>query len=163
MTDDQTSKPVTPNDAPPTISTPSEDILAPAEPIDAESLTATEGLVQRLSSQLDELKVKQKELADMLKGIFDNDEEFTKAQTIATESQKALKDRQASLNGSQQVQELRTKITDLREDMKMVQDSLNTHLVNYFQMTGTTSFPTGDGNEREFSLLAKLKPPARKN
>jgi hypothetical protein len=130
----------------------------PASLIDAESLTATEGLIQRLSSQLDELKIKQKELADMLKGVFDNDETFTTAQTAATESQKAVKDRLADLNGGEEVQTLRGKLTDIREDLKMVQDSLNIHLVNYFQMTGATSFPTSDGNERDFTLQAKLKP-----
>lgn len=130
--------------------------------IDAESLTATQGLVQRLSSQLDELKLKQKELADMLKGIFDNDEEFNTAQATAKEATQSIKNRLSALNATEEVKQLRAKLVDLREDMKMVQDSLNTHLVNYFQITGTTSFPTVDGHEREFSLLAKLKPPAKK-
>jgi predicted nucleic acid-binding Zn-ribbon protein len=141
-----------------------DDVLVktPTDSVDAESLTATEGLVQRLSSQLDELKVKQKELSEMLKGIFDNDEEFTTAQSEAKEVSKKLKDRLSALNGSQEVQTLRGKITELREDLKMVQDSLNTHLVNYFQMTGTQSFPTVEGGEREFQLVAKLRPPAKK-
>ena len=127
--------------------------------VDPDSFNATEGLVQRLSMQLDELKVKQKELADMLKGVFDNDEEFTTAQTAAEEAGKSLKDRLSVLNNSTQVKEMRIKLTEVREDLKMVQDSLNVHLVNYFQMTGgSTSFPTPDGTERDFTLQAKLKP-----
>lgn len=135
-----------------------EDIDPSQSAIDAESLNATQGLVVRLATQLDQLKVKQKELSDMLKGIFDNDEDFTTAQTAATESQKALKDRLAFLNNTPEVQNVRVKLTEVREDTKMVQDSLNVHLVNYFQMTGVTSFPTPDGNERDFTLQAKLKP-----
>lgn len=139
MADDSNNQPTTPD-------------------IDPETLQATESLIQRLSNQLDELKTKQKELREMLKGIFDNDEELTKALEVSKEAATALKDRQSHLNTTTEVKELKAKITDVREDTKMVQDSLNLHLVNYFQLTGTQSFPTVDGNEREFTLKAQLKP-----
>lgn len=132
-----------------------------ADPFDADSLTATQGLVQRLSSQLDELKIKQKELSDMLKGIFDNDEEMTQALEVSKEASQKLKERQSNLNATTEVKELRVKVADVREDLKMVQDSLDLHLVNYFHMTGTQSFPTPDGSEREFTLKAHLKPPKK--
>lgn len=123
-----------------------------------ETVTATEALVQRLSFQLDELKHKQKELADMLKGVFDNDEEFTSAQTLAKDASAALKDRLQHLNSTPQVSELRAKLVETREDLKLVNDSLNVHLINYYTLTGSTSFPTPDGSERDFTLQAKLKP-----
>lgn len=126
--------------------------------MDAESLNATQSLIQRLSTQLDELKAKQKELSEMLKGIFDNDPDLTKALDVSKEATKSLKDRQSILNNTPEVKELRSKLVDNREDTKMVEDSLNLHLVNYFQVTGAQSFPTPDGNEREFTLKAHLKP-----
>lgn len=130
----------------------------PAEAFDKESMSATEGLIQRLATQLDELKAKQKELGEMLKGIFENDETLSKTQAEAKTATKALKDRQGQLNETQEVKDLKMKLTDLKEDMKMIEESLDIHCLNYYQMTNTMTFPTADGSEREFVLKARLKP-----
>ncbi len=127
------------------------------QPLDVESLNATQSLVQRLADQMDEISLKQKELNTMLKNIFDNDTTLAEAKNAAKEAANAVKTRQADLNNSQEVKEVKLKLSETKEDLAMIQDSLNVHLVNYYQMTGATSFPTSDGGEREFSLLAKLK------
>ena len=125
---------------------------------DRESVIAVEGLVQRLSEQMDELVNKQKEVGAMLKNIFDNDEELEKAQALAKEAGKTFKERSARLHDTQEVKDLKMKLSEIKDDMKMVQESLDTNLLNYYQMTTTMSFPTPDGNEREYTLKAKLKP-----
>lgn len=130
----------------------------PAESFDQESMNATEGLIQKLATQLDELKAKQKQLSEMLKGIFDNDETFAKTQAEAKEAAKAFKDRSVQLNESPEVKDLKMKLADLKEDLKMVEESLDIHCLNYYQMTNTMTFPTPDGSEREFMLKARLKP-----
>jgi phage-related tail protein len=128
---------------------------------DAESLSAVQGLVQRLSDQLDTLVQKQKEVSNMLKSVFENDDDLTKAQNEAKVVTKNLKDRQTYLNETQEVKDLKIKLADIRDDIKMVQESLDTHLLNYYQMTSAMSFPTADGSEREYALKAKLKPKKR--
>lgn len=143
---------------PPAVQKALQDDEKPAEAFDQESMTATEGLIQRLATQLDELKVKQKELGEMLKGIFENDETLSTAQTQAKEATKTLKDRQGQLNETQEVKDIRMKLGDLKEDMKMIEESLDIHCLNYYQMTNSMVFPTLDGSEREFVLKARLKP-----
>lgn len=124
---------------------------------DSESYQATQNLIARLSTQLEELENEQKKVKDMLKDVFDNDAELSTAEETAKEAQKTQKERQGQLNDTQQVKDLRSKISDFQEDIKMVKESLNTHLINYFQMTGSMSVDMPDGNEREFTLNARLK------
>ena len=126
--------------------------------IDTEALTATQGLIQRLSNQLDTLTKKQKELNDMLKGVFENDEKLQEADTVAQEANQTVKSRKKDLNDSQEVKDVKMKITDVREDVKMVKESLNTHLINYFQMTTSFLVDLPDGSEREMVIQARLKP-----
>jgi hypothetical protein len=129
--------------------------------VDEDSLTATQNLIHRLSLQMDDLKTKQKEVADMIRGVFDNDETLNEAETVAKEATKQAKERKSDLNETAEIKDLKLKLFDIREDLKMVQESLNTHLVNYFQMTGSTAVDLPDGTEREFKLEAKLKPASK--
>lgn len=130
----------------------------PISKIDQDSLDATQSLIHRLSGQLDELKTKQKELTDMVKGIFDNDDKLSTAKNTADEATKEARTRKQEINETTEIKELHIKVADVKEDLKMVQESLNTHLVNYFQMTGSTAVDLPDGTEREFKLTARLKP-----
>lgn len=125
---------------------------------DQESFDAVQALIQRLSTQLDTLKTKQQELNQMLKNVFENDEDLQQAEIVAKEQSVAVKDRKSQITQTNEVMELKMKIVDIREDLKMVQESLNTHLLNYYQMTNSMTFPTESGGEREFKIEAKLKP-----
>lgn len=125
---------------------------------DRESVAAVEGLIQRLSEQMDQLIQKQRSLGVMLKSIFDNDEAIGQAQTVVQEASQSLKGRQGELNDTQEVKDLKMKLVEVKDDIKMVSEALDTHLLNYYEMTKTLSFPTVDGNEREYTLKAKLKP-----
>lgn len=126
--------------------------------VDNDTLTASQNLIGRLGVQLDDLKQKQKEVREMIKGVFENDEGLTEAETKAEEVTQTIKDRKSQLNESAEIKELKIKLAEINEDMKLVQESLTAHLVNYFQLTGSTSVDLPDGSEREFELLAKLKP-----
>jgi hypothetical protein len=128
---------------------------------DADALTATQGLIGRLSGQLDELSTKQKELKNMLKNVFENDQQLAEAEVKAQDLNQEVKTRKLDLNQTQEVQDLKMKLSDITEDLKMVQESLNTHLLNYFQMTESTVVDMPDGTEREMDLKAKLKPPRK--
>lgn len=124
---------------------------------DATALDATLNLIIRLSQQLDELTKKQKDLKDMLKGIYDNDEELAKANAEAENQMKAAKSRKNNLSQSAQAMDLKVKIADMSDDLKMIQESLNTHLLNYYQLTGSKAVDFPGGEEREMVIRAKLK------
>lgn len=130
----------------------------PATPaFDATALDATQNLIVRLTQQLEDLQKKQKELKDMLKGIFDNDENLQKAQIEAEAQLKSAKSRKNELGQSSQAMELKGKLADVSEDLKLIMDSLNTHLLNYYQLTGSTAVDFPGGEEREMVIRAKLK------
>ena len=128
------------------------------EEFDDESLTATQGLIARLSRQMDEVSANIKLQKEMLQGIFDNDEQLSQAKTLADEAKKTQKERQGNLNNQKEVKDLRMKISEFTEDLKTIKESLNTHLINYFQATGVMLVDMPGGEEREFTLTAKLKP-----
>lgn len=127
------------------------------ETLDATALDATQNLIIRLSQQLEDLEKQHKDLKDMLKGVFDNDETLTKANQEAEAHMKTAKSRKTEISGSSEVIELRTKMADLAEDVKLIQESLNTHLLNYYQLTGSKAVDFPGGEEREMIIKAKLK------
>lgn len=132
-----------------------------ADSFDQESYQATQNLILRLGRQQDELQEQIKQMRDMLSNIFENDESFTQAQVTANEATSLLKKRRGELNETEEVVTLKAKIKDANEDLKLVKESLNNHLINYFQLTGSTALDLPDGQEREFTLNAKLKRPKR--
>lgn len=159
MTEDMIQAvPATPTDDQAAAVQPTDSTINPATPlVDAETLDATQNLIIRLTQQLEDLQKKQHDLKDMLKGVFDNDEELQKAEQIVTEQSKMAKNRKTELSASSQAIDLKTKIADLSEDIKMVIESLNTHLLNYYQLTGSQTVDFPGGEEREMVIRAKLK------
>jgi predicted nucleic acid-binding Zn-ribbon protein len=130
--------------------------------VDPEALDATQNLIIRLTQQLEDLEKQQKDIKDMLKGVFDNDEALAKAQEVAEEQLKTAKSRRTEIAGSQQAIDFKVKIADLAEDIKMIMESLNTHLLNYYQLTGSQTVDFPGGEEREMVIKAKLKKGAPK-
>ena len=128
------------------------------EQYDTEALDATQGLISRLSGQLDDLKKKQKEFREMLKGVYENDTQLNEAENKAQAITQEVKSRKADITATAEVQDIKMKITEVTEDLKLVQESLNTHLLNYYQMTNSMTVDLPDGTERDFVLKATLKP-----
>lgn len=138
-------------------------VTTPATPlVDAETLDATQNLIIRLTQQLEDLQKQQRDLKEMLKNVFDNDDKLQQAEQIVDEQSKTAKLRKTELSQTPQAIELKMKIADLSEDVKMVMESLNTHLLNYYQLTGSKAVDFPGGEEREMDIRARLKKTAPK-
>lgn len=124
---------------------------------DTESFQATQNLIMRLGRQQDELSEALKQQREMLSNIFNNDEVIATAQVVADEASSKLKKRKTEIDQTDEAMQLKAKIKDLNEDLKLVKESLNNHLITYFQLTGSMALDLPDGQEREFSLNARLK------
>lgn len=125
---------------------------------DQESFMAIKGLIQRLSVQLDEAKEKQKEYKQRLKNIFDNDSQLSEFEEQAKEAGLSFKKRKAELSDSLEGKEVKAKIKEYSEEIRDLEESLTNSLLSYYQVTGTQSFDTLSGEEREFKLKARLLP-----
>lgn len=154
MDQDDTKTVTIENEATDTVEAPNE---STSSTIESDTLDATQNLIIRLSQQLEDLEIQQKNLREMLKGIFDNDESLQQAQQIVDEQSKTARSRKTELSQSPQAIEIKTKIADLSEDIKMIAESLNTHLLNYYQLTGSKAVDFPGGEEREMVIRAKLK------
>lgn len=143
--------------------TQTETAATPATPlVDAETLDATQNLIIRLTQQLEDLQKQQHDLKEMLKNIFDNDDKLQQAQQIVDEQSKTARSRKTEISQTPQAIELKMKIADMSEDLKMVMESLNTHLLNYYQLTGSKAVDFPGGEEREMVIRARLKKTAPK-
>lgn len=124
----------------------------------AESLTSLQNLIERNANELDRLSSEQKQLRESLKNVFENNAPLAEAESKAQTVTQELKQIKESLDNSPEVRQLKLKLSELKEEMKEIEESLNNHLINLFQMTGSNSFDTSDGDQREFVVRAKVKP-----
>ena len=122
-----------------------------------EEFRSLQNLIVVLTHQQDEIKANLKNLKQMYKNIFENDEDLVKHEESLSQAKKSVNDRKTELKGRGDVIELRSKIEDASEDLLMVTDSLSNHLLNYFQITGSKTVDLPGGNEREYTIKAKLK------
>lgn len=128
------------------------------EGFDQETFVAVKGLIQRLSVQLDEVREKQKEFKQRLKNILENDGQLSEFEEQAKEASKAYKTRKQELTNSTEAKEIKMKVKEYSEEITDLEESLTNSLLSYFQITGTQSFDTPTGEEREFKLKARLLP-----
>ena len=136
-----------------------EDVLAkpPAE-FDQETFNAVSNLVHRLSIELDELKTKKKEFKEQLDAIQLNDDKYNELEENAKKASEAFKARKKELQNRPDTQAVQAKIKETSEEMRDIEESLSNNLLSYYQMTGARVFDTPTGDEREFTLKARLKP-----
>lgn len=139
-----------------TVPTPVEPSIEPA--FDQETYNAVQNLIARLSAQLDELNQNVRSQREMLSNVYENDATLAEAKEKVQAIKNEEKAQQSKLAETEEVIGIKTKIAEITEDIKMVKDSLNTHLLNYYQMTGSTTVDLPDGTEREFTINANLKP-----
>ena len=123
----------------------------------AETLTSLQHVIERNAMELDRLKNELKEARESMKNVAENDTELAEAEEKANVFMQQMKERKAKLQTSPQVVQLKTKIGELNEQKKEVEEALNNHLLNLFQITGTKTFDTSSGEQREFSVRASLK------
>ncbi len=125
---------------------------------DQETYNAVQNLIARLSAQLDELNQNIRSQREMLSNVYENDATLAEAKEKVQAIKNEEKAQQSKLSETEEVMGIKTKIAEISEDIKMVKESLNTHLLNYYQMTGSTTVDLPDGTEREFTVNANLKP-----
>ncbi len=121
-----------------------------------ESVMATQAIINRQAQRLDTLREDVKRINDSLKSILDNDEQLSITEHELKESTKKLKERKAQLTQSAESVQLKYKMKEVREQIKELEESLNNHLLNYYQLTGTKVFDTDSGEQREFRVTAKI-------
>ena len=132
------------------------DELAASDRI-AETLTALQTVIERNANELGTLDKQLKEKREMLSNILDNDQELATAQAEAKKNTEAVKQRKADVAAQPQAVNLKLEIAELAQNKKEIEEALSSHLVNYHQLTGSTSFDTADGDQWEFAIKARVK------
>lgn len=124
----------------------------------AQTLTALQNVIERNALELQRLANELKELRETVKNVFENDNELAIAQEQVSVFAQQLKERKAKLDSNPVITQNKVKIGELTEQKKEVEEALSNHLLNYFQLTNSTSFDTSDGDQWEFTVHAKVKP-----
>lgn len=128
----------------------------------ADTLLSLQNLIERNANELDRLNGEIKEMRQSLKNIFDNDPALNEATEIAQKATVDIKERKQQIDNNPEVRQIKLKMADIKEETKEIEETLNSHLINLFQLTGSNSFDTSDGDQREFVLRAKVKPKGQK-
>lgn len=122
----------------------------------ADTVMATQAIINRQAMRLDSLKEDMQKVNESMKSILDNDAELSAADMELKEASKKQKERKARLVQSAESMQLKYKLKEIREQIVELEESLNNHLLNYYQLTGTKVFDTDDGGQREFKVIAKM-------
>ena len=123
----------------------------------AETLSALQGIIERNAHELQNVEHELKEKRQMLKNIFDNDTTLHEAEEQAQTANKKAKERKTEISNNSQAVSLKLQIAEINQNKKEIEEALSNHLVNYHQLTGSTSFDTSDGDQWDFSIRAKVK------
>jgi chromosome segregation ATPase len=141
-------------------STDSSDEAAQSDQV-AQTLSSLQNVIERNANELTRIGDELKNKRESLKNVFDNDTDLAVAEEQVQELSNQVKERRAKMQADPQVTTLKVQIGELNEQKKEIEETLSNHLVNYYQMTNSTSFDTSDGDQWEFNIRAKVK--ARKN
>lgn len=123
----------------------------------AQTLHSLENVIESKAKKLMQLKDKMKKKRQMISNVFENDQEYQEVEEQKTEVYQEWKQRKNTLNETVQVRQLKEDLRDLKNDQKDLEASLSNHLINYHQLTNSTSFDTSDGDQWEFKIKAKVK------
>ena len=135
----------------------SDDEVAQSDQV-AQALTALQNVIERNANELNRVSDELKEKRDSLKNIFEDDQELAVAEEQVQQFSSQVKERRAKLQADPQSTGLKVQIGELNEQKKEIEETLSNHLVNYYQLTHSTSFDTSDGDQWEFKIHAKVKP-----
>lgn len=127
----------------------------------AQALAALQNVIERNANELQRISNELKEKREMMKNVFENDAELATAEEQVSLISNQVKERKAKLQADPQITTLKVQVGELNEQKKEIEETLSNHLVNYYQMTNSTSFDTSDGDQWEFRISARVK--ARKS
>jgi chromosome segregation ATPase len=122
-----------------------------------ETLTALQNVIERNVSELDRLKEQLTSYKDSLRNIMDNDETLSAAEEKATQVSQKVKERKAELHSTLEANQLKANITEVSARKKEIEEALNNHLLNLYQLTGAKTFDTSAGETREFDIRASIR------
>ncbi len=123
-----------------------------------DTLSALQALLERQAERVDDLRRKIRAASESMKSIMDNDEKLTEVTQAIEKVSQDMKSRKKTLTDSPEFREQRSKTVELKDELKELEESLNSHLISYFQQTGVKTFDTTGGDQREFKLYAKVLP-----
>lgn len=124
----------------------------------AQSLQYLQNVIERNATELERIEHELKEKRESLQSVFENDAELSVAEEEAQQASMKLKERRGNLQNNPQVATLRVQLKEIQDQKKEVEETLSNHLINYFQITQSTSFDTSDGDQWDFSVKARVKP-----
>ncbi|MBP9819859.1 hypothetical protein KBC79_03915 [Candidatus Woesebacteria bacterium] len=139
------------------VSASSDDEVAASDEL-AQTLGYLQGVIERNAEQLTRLQDELKEKRDSLKSVYENDTTLATVEEEAQAVANKVKEKKAQIKSSAQVVTLHSQIGELNEQKKEIEETLSNHLLNYYQLTNSTSFDTSDGDQWEFNIRAKVKP-----
>lgn len=123
----------------------------------ADTLTHLQSVIERNAHQLEELKKQLKEKRESLQSLFESDAKLVEAEAEMKKQAEQLGQEKSRVQSSPTTLAIKTQLADLREQQKEIEETLNSHLLNYYQLTNSTSFDTSDGDQWDFKISAKLK------
>ncbi len=123
----------------------------------AETLHSLENVIESKARKLMRVKQTMKKKRQMVKDVFENDATFQDVAEQKDEVYQQWRQRKTTLNETPQVKQLKEDLRDMKNDQKDLEESLSNHLINYHQLTNSTSFDTSEGDQWEFKIKAKVK------
>lgn len=135
----------------------SEDAEVEASNKIAETLNALQGVIERNAHELQELDKTVREKRNMLKNMIDNSADIGEVEAKAKALNDELKQKKAKIAADPATVSLKLQIAELSQNKKEIEETLSDHLVNYYQLTGSTSFDTSDGDQWEYNIKARVK------
>ncbi|MFH2022122.1 MAG: hypothetical protein ABIJ33_02490 [Patescibacteria group bacterium] len=123
----------------------------------ADTLTSLQSLIERNAKRINQVRQDLREKKESLKSVYDNDGQLSSAQEELKQYDQKVRERQVQISNDPQAVTLRNDIGELNESKKDLEMALSDHLVNYYQLTNSTSFDTSDGDQWEFKITAKVK------
>jgi DNA repair ATPase RecN len=123
----------------------------------AETITALQNVIERNVEQLDEITDQIKHYREQMRNIFDNDPVLGEAEEQAAVVVNQVKERKSKLKADPEFTKLGVEVSELTDRKNDIRQALSGHLVNYYQLTNSTSFDTSDGDQREFTVSASVK------
>lgn len=123
----------------------------------AKSLNYLQNVIERNATELERVEHEIKEKRESLQSVFENDTELAAAEEEASQATLKLKERRGNMQNNPQVATLRVQLKEIQDQKKEIEETLSNHLINYFQITQSTSFDTSDGDQWDFSVKARVK------
>jgi predicted nucleic acid-binding Zn-ribbon protein len=123
-----------------------------------DTIVSLQNIAERQAMRIDDLRDKRKSLKESMRSFLENDNEYSTQQESVKEVSKKLKERKGSLTQSPEYRELSAKEAEMKDEQKELEESLGGHLLSIFKQTGAKVFDMSNGSQREFSIVARIKP-----